>query len=56
MKCPNCGKEGFKYTDRKEDGERKRAIPKVGKDVKEDTTVRQSNIAKCKKCGYEGKI
>ena len=44
MKCPKCGQRNFKYK------EKKKAL-KIGE---ETVLKRESNIAHCSKCGYEG--
>ena len=71
MKCPKCGKEGCKFTDRKEATRkigkggkkhyhkimgRKRAYLKINDKGDSDTSIRENNIAKCNKCGFEGEI
>jgi hypothetical protein len=56
MKCPQCKKEGCKYTDRKATGERKRVLAKTGKKVKEDTDIRQTNEAECNHCSWKGEL
>ncbi len=70
MKCPKCGKEGLRYTDRKEDmraigggkkkhyhitQRRKRAYLKVNDKGESDTSVRKHNEVECRKCGFRGK-
>lgn len=65
MKCPNCGKEGCKYTDRKISVEtiKGKEITKIerkrAKSV--DTKVRREggrkhNKVRCNKCKWEGEI
>ncbi len=71
MKCPKCHKEGCSYIDRKETTRkigkgkkkhhyktmtRKRAYLKINDKGDSDTSVRENNIAKCNKCGFEGEI
>lgn len=64
MKCPKCGAEKCYYIDRDEvkdkDGDvigykRKRASDGTT-DSKKNELVRQSDVARCNKCKFEGVI
>lgn len=48
MKCPKCGKESYKYIEKRKKN--------IGKSGLEKYTKRKTNETICKKCGYRGKL
>ena len=48
MKCPNCGKEGVRFKDKK------KLLANKGKSQRFREFGRDSNLAKCNKCNWEG--